>query len=116
MLIFGALAASGLLTPVVLVATGALIFATGAALAGLFPPYASEVYPTELRATGAGWATSFSRLGAIAGPLVGGAVLSAAVSPFGQMAIFGGALFISVLAMLLWGIETRRKRLEEIAG
>lgn len=93
-----------------------MIFATGAALAGLFPPYASEVYPTELRATGSGWATSFSRLGAVSGPIVGGAVLSAGLSTFGQTAIFGGALTLPVLVMLFWGIETRRRRLEEIAA
>jgi putative MFS transporter len=116
MLVFGGLASAGRLTPALLILTGAVIFATGAALAGLFPPYALEVFPTELRATGTGWATSFSLLGAISGPLVGGAALSAGLSTFGQTAIFGGALILPVLAMLFWGIETRRRRLEEIAA
>ena len=33
-------------------------------------------YPSSIRASGAGWATSVSKLGAILGPLIGAAVLS----------------------------------------
>ena len=32
--------------------------------------YVSELYPTELRGTGFGWASTFSRLGAGFGPLI----------------------------------------------
>jgi putative MFS transporter len=115
MLWFGFLADARLLGTWLLILLGTLIFSTGAALAGLFPPYAAEVYPTPLRGTGAGWATSFSRLGAITGPLVGGALVSAGIGPFGQTAVFGSALFVAFGSLALWGIETRRKRLEEIA-
>jgi AAHS family 4-hydroxybenzoate transporter-like MFS transporter len=38
---------------------------------------ATDVYPTEVRVTGIGWAAAIGRFGAIFGPLVGGAMLQA---------------------------------------
>jgi AAHS family 4-hydroxybenzoate transporter-like MFS transporter len=54
-------------------------FATGGqiglnALAGTF-------YPTAIRATGVGWALGIGRVGAIMGPMAGGALIAAQLSP-----------------------------------
>jgi AAHS family benzoate transporter-like MFS transporter len=38
--------------------------------------YISQYYPTEMRSSGLGWALGIGRLGAIAGPLIGGALLT----------------------------------------
>ncbi|MNE49466.1 4-hydroxybenzoate transporter PcaK [compost metagenome] len=38
--------------------------------------YASIAYPAHIRSTGVGWAAGIGRLGAIAGPMLGGSLLS----------------------------------------
>jgi AAHS family 4-hydroxybenzoate transporter-like MFS transporter len=51
---------------------GAVLIGIQAGLGGL----AAETYPTEIRGTGSGWALGVGRLGSIAGPLIGGLMLS----------------------------------------
>ncbi len=41
--------------------------------------FVSNYYPTSTRAAGVAWAAGFGRLGGIAGPLVGGLLLAAAL-------------------------------------
>lgn len=77
--------------------------------------YTPELYPTSVRASGAGWASAFGRVGAIIGPIMVGVV----VSGIGEGGVFtlGAASFaIAVLLVLLLGPETRGKVLEEAAG
>lgn len=38
--------------------------------------YAAQFYPTHVRSTGVGWAAGIGRLGAIAGPMLGGSLLA----------------------------------------
>jgi MFS family permease len=46
--------------------------------------YTQRVYPEHLRATGVGWTAGVGRLGAMCGPLVGGALLTAGIAyPWG---------------------------------
>ena len=55
------------------------IFAAGFAIIGGQSganALAAEFYPTAIRSTGVGWALGIGRLGSIAGPLMGGALLS----------------------------------------
>lgn len=42
---------------------------------------ASEVYPTQMRSTGVGWALGIGRVGSMVGPLVGGVLLSLGGKP-----------------------------------
>jgi putative MFS transporter len=64
-----------------------------------------EVYPTAFRATGAGWATGFGRIGSILAPLsvpiLGGADASTLV-----FAVF--ATFFGIAAAATWGLPERR--------
>jgi len=67
--------------------------------------YVSELYPTPLRASGFGWASTMSRVGAGVGPLV----FAWAWPLFGLTACFTVALVLvvlAVLAMLIWAPET----------
>ncbi|MBN6041908.1 aromatic acid/H+ symport family MFS transporter [Amycolatopsis sp. 195334CR] len=65
--------------------------------------YVGRTYGDAFRATGLGWAAGIGRLGAISGPLVGGALLSAGIAyPWGFYAFAAvgvlGALAISAAA------------------
>ena len=40
---------------------------------------AAKFYPTEIRATGVGWALAVGRIGSILGPLIGGVLLATKV-------------------------------------
>ncbi|MGY6119544.1 MFS transporter [Paraburkholderia strydomiana] len=77
--------------------------------------YAPEVYPTRVRARGAGAAAAFTRLSSVAGPLVIGALLTY----FHVEAVFGYLAAVAVVGAVifaLFGIETRGKTLDEISA
>lgn len=75
--------------------------------------YASEVFPTRIRSTGAGTTSSAGRAGALLAPTLFGMLL-----PFiGNSGLFNvGAviLFLGGTITLIFGVETKGKRLEEI--
>ncbi|BDB30007.1 MFS transporter [Cupriavidus sp. TA19] len=76
--------------------------------------YTPELYPTRSRATGSGFASSIGRVGSLAGPYLVGVLLPVA----GQGGVFTlGALSFAVAAavVLLLGVETRGKALEEVS-
>ena len=76
--------------------------------------YTPELYPTRMRATGAGFASSIGRFGSLIGPYAVGLVLPA----MGQAGVFtlGAASFgVAALAVLLLGVETRGRTLEEVS-
>ncbi|WP_321800239.1 MFS transporter [Burkholderia sp. BCC1988] len=76
--------------------------------------YTPELYPTRVRATGAGFASAVGRLGSLLGPSVIGLVLPLA----GQRGVFtiGAASFlIAALAVITLGVETRGRALEEVS-
>lgn len=116
MLVLSFLVGGELLTAASLIPVGAVVFAFGTILLGLFGPYASEVYPTEIRGTGTGWATGISRLGALSAIPVGGLLLTAGAPLFVQQLVFGLPLLLAALIMVRRGIETRGRSLEEISG
>jgi putative MFS transporter len=73
-----------------------------------------ELYPTALRATGAGAAAAVGRIGGIIGPFI---VPTLAVT-YGQSAVFGLFMVLLLLTALAVGLlseETRGRSLEEIA-
>lgn len=110
-----ALAAWGFSTSTALVivigAIGAF-FSFGAA--GPLFTYVSEIYPTELRATGVGISGSWQRVGGVAAPYVLGVLVGANAS---LTSIFGfvGALML-VVGVIAWCtvIETKLESLEQI--
>lgn len=57
-----------------------LLFTAGAAVIGILAiihAFAVEFYPVHIRSTGVGWATGTGRIGAIAGPILGGTLVAA---------------------------------------
>jgi putative MFS transporter len=115
MLILGGFLPQIAAQPVLLVLVGGIIFFFGTALLGIFPPYSAEVYPTEVRGTGAGWSAGFTRIGSFIGPLFGGVLLSLGVPAQIELMIFGAPLLIGTLVMLLYGVQTYQQSLEQIS-
>jgi putative MFS transporter len=116
MLALSTLVARNALTVASLLVVGGVVFAFGTILLGIFGPYSTEVYPTEIRGTGSGWATGLSRVGALTGIPVGGMLLDSGVPLFIHQIVFGVPLLVGALIMAVLGMETRRRPLEEIAG
>ena len=77
--------------------------------------YASEIYPTRIRARGTGLAAAGTKLG---GVLVLAAVAAAVATPSIAVTAFLGAvpLVAAIALMTVFGVETRRKGLEQISA
>jgi MFS transporter, putative metabolite:H+ symporter len=93
----------------------ALLLVGTSSMLAMLTPYSSEVYPTRIRARGTGLAGMCAR----AGGLLGVGVVVAGVAP---PSLRGAALLgavpvaLAVLAVARYGIETRRRALEEITA
>ncbi len=77
--------------------------------------YTPELYPTRIRATGAGLASSIGRLGSFVGPFAVGILLPVT----GQAGVFtlGAVSFVIAAAVVvILGVETRGRTLEDISG
>lgn len=98
----------------IMLAGVALSFFMNGAYAGIYA-YTPEVFPTHVRATGTGLASSMSRLGGIAAPLLVGMVYPAA----GFVGVFGmttAVLLFGALAVLIFGVSTKNRSLEAITA
>ena len=85
------------------------------AWAGLYT-YTPELYPTELRGTGAGVAASIGRLAGIAAPSITGYLFAVSGGELlYAFAVFSAAHIIAALVTFALGEETKGKTLEEIA-
>jgi putative MFS transporter len=73
--------------------------------------YVSELYPTELRGSGFGWASTFSRIGAGFGPLVFAAWLWPGLGLAASFALAAGLVVLAVLWMGASAPETRQRSL-----
>ncbi|RYC29767.1 MFS transporter [Lichenibacterium minor] len=91
-----------------------LSFFMNGTYAGIYA-YTPEIFPTAVRATGMGTASSIGRIGAIASPLLVGWLYP----NFGFAGVFGTTtlvLLAGALAVMLMGVSTRNRSLEEITA
>lgn len=65
-----------------------------------FWPTAARLYPTEIRATGVGWAVGAGRAGAVLGPLVGGYLLQSGAGLAVTFVVFAVPLVLAGIAAL----------------
>ncbi len=79
---------------------------------GGFPIYLPELYPTRIRATGAGFCFNAGRVLAAAGPFVTGALVSAFGS-FGLAASAVGLVYLAGLVIVAFAPETRGRPLPD---
>jgi len=99
-----------------MVAVLSLIYATTGGVMAMLSPYTAEVFPTRLRGTGSGLSAGSTKLGGLFGGF-------AAVT--GVIAVASGlirpvllvSIPMAIAAVMVWkyGIETRGRRLEELA-
>lgn len=84
-------------------------------LVSVLSAYAAEIYPTNIRSRGSGVIAGFTKFG---GVLVIALVVAAIAPPSIQTtALIGaGPLIIAALAISFFGVETRKKQLEEITA
>lgn len=90
-----------------------LMFVSGLGLIGsqvLVNAYIVTWYPDALRGPAIGWALSIGRLGAIVGPIVGGALLAAGVGPTGNFIVFAIPGLLAAVATVL--VPRRKHSLE----
>jgi len=97
-----------------------LIFLAGATTIGtqiLLYAAAAQLYGLSMRATGLGWASGIGRNGAIVGPLLGGALMSAELPLQLNFLVFAIPGAIAALAMMTYALSQRRPRSHrEVAG
>jgi AAHS family 4-hydroxybenzoate transporter-like MFS transporter len=82
---------------------GALLLLIGACTGGsqfAIVSLAASLYPSSILATGSGWASAIARIGAVASPLVGGALIAAGVAPTQVIAGLAAPAVICVISML----------------
>ena len=82
---------------------------------GVTYAYTPELYPTELRGTGSGWANAFGRIGGILGPYLAGVLIQAYGDPLAPFSLFVVGHLISAAVVTALGVETKGKALESIS-
>lgn len=89
-------------TPEIVFFAGMLVigFLVQGGFGGLYA-IAARIYPTEVKTTGVGWSIGVGRLGAVAGPAVGGIVISSGLSMFASFVIFALPMLIAAALTLL---------------
>jgi MFS transporter, putative metabolite:H+ symporter len=98
----------------IMLASICLSFFMNGTYAGVYA-YTAEVFPTAIRTTGAGLASAIGRIGAIVSPILVGYLYPS----FGFAGVFGtttSVLLIGAVAVVLMGIPTRGRSLEDIAA
>lgn len=92
-----------------------VIMGVSTATTDLMPTYASEVYPTRLRGRGTGLVAGASKAGGVLG--IGLVAASVAAPNLVGAALLGALpMGLAALAVAAFGVETRKRRLEEITA
>src|SRR5439155_4798810 len=75
--------------------------------------YASEIFPTKVRSRGTGLAAGATKFG---GVMILAIVAAAIAAPsIGATALYGAIpLTLAIMAMIVFGVETKKKQLERI--
>lgn len=114
-LLIGLMLATGTRDILLLAAPAIVVYSAGLSLGGAFPSYAAELYPTEVRGTGSGWAVGISWLTGITALFLGGAWLAGGLGAREILLFLGIPLLLAGAGMAILGIETKQQTLEEIA-
>jgi len=109
-----AYALSQMSTPVSITVAGAFLsFFLVGVYAGLYS-YTPEVFPTWVRSTGTGLASAFGRIGSITAPAIIG-FFAVALGFAGVFTMTTVVLAVGVVAVLVFGLSTAGRSLEELS-
>lgn len=109
-----AFALSQMSTPVTITVAGAFLsFFLVGVYAGLYS-YTPEVFPTWVRSTGTGLASAFGRIGSITAPAIIG-FFALTLGFAGVFTMTTAVLAVGVVAVLVFGLSTAGRSLEEIS-
>jgi putative MFS transporter len=92
----------------------ALLVSSGGVIA-ILSPYTAEVYPTALRGTGSGLAAASSKVGGIFGPPLVASLLATTGTVTVAALVAAAPMVLAAAVLVATGLETRGRRLEEIA-
>ncbi|MDP9022261.1 MAG: MFS transporter [Actinomycetota bacterium] len=81
---------------------------------GALYAYTPELYPTEARATGVGWASGMTRIAGAIAPVLGGFLLP--VSLVVALTVYAVGFVAAAASVALLGVETRGEPLLDIGG
>lgn len=81
---------------------------------GVIYAYTPEIYPTTIRAIGSGYAAGFGRLGGMTAPMIVGIILAKSFGIDSVFLMFGTVFAIVSFVILALGMESKRKKLEDI--
>ncbi|MCX7965398.1 MAG: MFS transporter, partial [Syntrophorhabdaceae bacterium] len=94
-------------------------FATGIFVASVptaLHVVASEIYPTHVRSTGAGWSYAVGRVGSIIGPIIGGAIQMLHLSTGQFFILFSLPCFLCILFVALYPVGVKKDALETVTA
>ena len=81
----------------------------------LLSAYAAEIYPTRVRSRGSGLVAGFSKFGGVL--IIGLVVVAVAPPSIATTAVIGAVpLVLAAIAVIFFGVETRKRKLEEITA
>lgn len=99
-------------------ATGCLLYFFSLGAWGCVYAYTPEIYPTEARASGSGWAAAFGRIGAFLAPLVVPVLYKSFGEQSGYAMVFTlltGVFALVALVVAIFGRETRGEPLASVS-
>lgn len=65
----------------------------------------AQIYPTNIRTTGIGWAIGMGRFGAVLGPAAGGLALTSGISVAWMFVLFSLPLLVTALCAWTIGVK-----------
>lgn len=80
---------------------------------GALYAYTPELYPTEIRTTGMGWASGMTRIAGSIAPTLGGVLLQYAANIVVPLSVWTAAFILGGVVVALLGVETRGKPLAD---
>lgn len=94
----------------------ALLYVSTGGVSAMLSPYTAEVYPTRFRGTGSGVSAGATKLGGLVGGLATVTGLVTTATGFtGPVILVSIPLVVAALLVAIAGLETRGRRLEELA-
>jgi putative MFS transporter len=78
---------------------------------GALYAWTPELYPTEIRTTGMGWASGMARIAGVISPTLGGVLFALAL--LNALSLWAAAFAIGGLVVFLLGVETKKQALSD---